>query len=147
MQRTLISRIDDAPRVERLAATLCGGAAFGAVPAGLVGQLVRLGALVELAPGEALIREGEAAASEIYLLIEGTLAVQSKAGFIARLDRPGAVIGEVAVLLSSVRTADVLAESAAQVLAVPSSILSRAEFTEVAAAVRASMLRDDWMQY
>lgn len=147
MRRTQIAQLDDAPRVERLVATLSGCKAFAGIAAVLLARLVRLGTLLELNAGEALIREGEPAAAELYLLVDGTLVVQSKAGFIAKLDRPGAVVGEVAVLLSSARTADVLAESAARLIALPSVILSQPEFAEVATAVRGSMLRDDWVQY
>jgi CRP-like cAMP-binding protein len=146
MQRTEISQLDDA-RAGGLGSALGGSATFAGIPVPLLVKLVRLGALIQLGAGEALIREGEPATAEVYLLVDGTLVVQSKAGFIARLDRPGAVVGEVAVLLSSVRTADVLAESAAQLVAFPSGILSQPEFAEVATAVRASMLRDDWVQY
>lgn len=142
-----MAQLDDAPRVERLVATLSGCAAFAGIAAALLARLVRLGTLLELNAGEALIREGESAAAELYLLVDGALVVQSKAGFIARLDRPGAVVGEVAVLLSSARTADVLAESTARLIALPSGVLSQPEFAEVAAAVRSSMLRDDWVQY
>jgi CRP-like cAMP-binding protein len=146
MRRTEISQLDEA-RVQDLGAALAACATFAGIGGPLMAKLVHLGARLELHAGEALIREGEPATAEIYLLVEGTLVVQSKAGFIARLDRPGAVVGEVAVLLSSARTADVLAESAARLVAIPSGILSQPEFAEVATAVRASMLRDDWVKY
>jgi len=147
MKRTEIGQAGEPALVERLAATLRGRDAFSGIDAPLVANLVRLGAVLDLAKGEALIREGESSAAEIYLLIEGTLVVQSKTGFIARLDRPGDVVGEVAVLLSSKRTADVVAETAVRVIAVPSKIISLPDFTEVAEGIRRMMLRDDWVQY
>ena len=147
MQRTEIGQLGDPLLVERLTATLRERDPFSGVAAPLVAKLIRLGALVEVAKGEALIREGEPSASEIYLLIEGALVVQSKTAFIARLDRPGDVVGEVAVLLSSRRTADVIAESAVRVMAIPSKVISLPEFADIAAGVRGIMLRDDWVQY
>ena len=147
MQRTRIERLDDSPLIERTAEALRQRGALGGLDAPLVARLIRLGDLIDLAKGEPLVREGEAATPEIYLLVEGALLVQSKGAFIARLDRPGDVIGEVAVLLSSVRTADVIAESAVRVVAIPSAVLSQPEFADVAAGVRGAMLRDDWVQY
>jgi len=147
MQRTDVGQLQDPALVEQLAATLCGRDTFNGIEAPLMSGLVRLGALVDLGKGETLIREGEPAASEIFLLIEGSLVVQSQSAFIARLDRPGDVVGEVAVLLSSKRTADVIAESAVRVVAIPSKAISQPEFAEIAAGVRKIMLRDDWVKY
>jgi CRP-like cAMP-binding protein len=115
--------------------------------ADVVAAVVRSSSLVELDAGEMLVREGEPATAELYLLIEGTLVVQSKGGFIARLDELGAVVGEAAVVLSSKRTADVVAESAVHALVVPSQVLAQPEFADVAASIRGAMLRDDWVQY
>ncbi len=130
----------------RLAETLCQRGPLAGVAAGTVASFVRRGALVELKPGEALIREG-AAAAEIYLLLDGALVVRSQGGALARLDCPGDVVGEAAVLLSSKRTADVIAESAVRAIEIPSKLLALPEFAEVATSVRTAMLRDDWVQY
>jgi len=146
MQRTENGGLEDA-RVERLADTLRQRGALGGLAAPLVARLIRLGSLITLEKGEALVREGEPATPEIYLLVEGELVVQSKGAFIARLDRPGDVIGEAAVVLSSVRTADVIAESVVRAVAIPSGVIAMEEFADVAAGVRAAMLRDDWVQY
>jgi CRP-like cAMP-binding protein len=73
--------------------------------------------------------------------------VQSNAGFIARLDELGAVVGEAAVVLGSKRSADVVAETEVNALVVSSQVLTRPEFADVAAGIRGAMLRDDWVQY
>lgn len=147
MERTDVASDDDPGLPERLAETLRQRGALAGLPADAVAGAVLLGALVELEPGEALIREGDAATPEIFLLLEGTLVVQSQNGTLARLDHVGDVVGETAVVLSSRRTADVVAESAARVLSIPSSILTLPEFGEVAAGIRSAMLRDDWVEY
>ena len=143
MKRTEI----DPALASRLAETLRQNGPLSGLAADAAASLITLGTLVELEPGEALIREDEEAAREIYLLVEGALAVKSKSGMVARLNRPGDVVGEVAVLLSSKRTADVIADSAVRALAIPEKVLEMPEYAEVASAVGGAMLRDDWIQY
>lgn len=147
MKRTDLTGNGDPALKGRLAATLGQHGPFAGLAPDTVASIVDCGALLELAPGELLIREGDAAAAEIYLLLEGVLVVQSQQGIVARLDRAGDVVGEVAVLLASRRTADVVAESAARLLALPSNLLARPEFAAAAAGVRSTMLRDDWVRY
>jgi CRP-like cAMP-binding protein len=147
MKRTKMSQITDAAAAGRIASQLAASGPFAGLAIETLTQVVQAGALVELANGEALVREGEIATPEVYLLIEGALIVQSKGAQLARLARTGDVIGETAVLLSSKRTADVLAEGAVHVVAVPSQTLMQPEFADVAAGVRSAMLRDDWVQY
>lgn len=130
----------------QLAETLRQRGPLAALGAGAAASIVGRGTLVELEPGELLIREGEAAA-EFYLLLEGALVVQSQGGLLGRLNRPGDVVGETGVLLSSKRTADVIAESAVRVIEFQSKLLALPEFTEVAAGIRSAMLRDDWVDY
>lgn len=147
MKRREIRQLTDPVLVERLSAALRARATFGAVEPSLLNRLLVLGALLELDRGEALIRETDAGAPEFYVLLDGSLLVQSQNGFIARLDKPGDVAGEMAVLMSSKRTADVIAEGPARVVALPSSTLADEEFADVTAAIRGAMLRDDWIQY
>lgn len=110
-------------------------------------RLLQNGTLLELAPGEVLIREGGAAGDEFYLLVEGALGVQASIGTPARLDKVGDVVGEVAVLLKSRRNATVAAETTVRVVALNSSVLARAEYAGVLAAIKNAMVRDDWIQY
>jgi CRP-like cAMP-binding protein len=147
MKRMEIAESADAQLADRLAEALRKNGPLVGLHADAAAAFIRLGALVELEPGEALIREDDEAAPEIYLLVEGTLVVQSHSGLVARLSRPGDVIGEVAVLLSSRRTADVIAESVVRVLAVPTKALALPEYAEVSAGVSGAMIRDDWVKY
>jgi CRP-like cAMP-binding protein len=147
MQRTEIGRIQDPALVERVTALLGARATFAGIEPAQIGELARRGAHVELATGETLIREGEGGAGEIYLLLEGSLVVQSRGVFIARLDQTGDLIGEAAVLLSAQRNADVVAEKTTTLLAIPAGLIALPEFAEIAASFRAGMLRDDWVQY
>ena len=147
MKRQDIKQLKDAAQAERLVGTLLARDAFSAIEPALLAKLVRHGALVELDKGEALIRETDAGAPEFYLLVEGALVVQSAGAFIARLDKPGDVAGEMAVLMSSKRSADVVAESAVRAIAIPAKALAQPEFAAVAEALRGVMLRDDWMKY
>ncbi len=147
MKRTDISRIEDSTLAARLAETLCSRGPLAGVAAAPLADVIRRGSLIELDAGEVLIREGEPATPEIYLLIEGALEVQSQGRRLARLERPGDVVGEVAVVLSSKRTADVIAESGVRVVAISARVLAQEEFADVAAGIRSTMLRDDWVQY
>jgi CRP-like cAMP-binding protein len=133
--------------VASLSARLCERGPLAGLARDVVAAVVRTSEIVELAAGELLIREGESATPEVFLLIDGTLVVQSNAGFIARLDELGAVVGEAAVVLGSKRSADVVAETEVNALVVSSQVLTRPEFADVAAGIRGAMLRDDWVQY
>lgn len=145
MKRQPLDEFADA--VGRHAAALAGSGPLAGLAPDTIAALLRLGDLIELEAGEALIREGDPAPPEVYLLLEGALVVQSKGAQLARLERPGDVVGEAAVVLGSKRTADVLAESAVRAVAIPGAALAQPEFRDVAAGVRSALLRDDWVQY
>lgn len=61
-----------------------------------------------LAPGEALVTEGEPGGN-LYVLESGTLRVERNGVALATLDRPNALIGEMSVLLGSRNSATVRA--------------------------------------
>jgi CRP/FNR family transcriptional regulator, cyclic AMP receptor protein len=67
-----------------------------------------------LEPGEILLREGERS-GQMFVLIEGVIEVYRGEVEIALIDEPGAVFGEMAVLLDRPHTASVRADSAAEV--------------------------------
>ena len=141
------SKIDDPALAGRHAQVLARSGPLAGLPESTLAAFLGQGDLIELAPGEALIREGDPSTPEVYLLIEGALVVQSKGQRIVRLERPGDVVGEAAVVLGSKRSADVLADSAVRAIAIPGAVLAQPEFRDAAAGVRSSMLRDDWIQY
>lgn len=66
----------------------------------------------EYASGETLIQQGAAAA--LLVLIEGTLVVERSGERIAVIDTPGAVVGEISMLLDVPATAAVVADGAAR---------------------------------
>jgi CRP-like cAMP-binding protein len=51
------------------------------------------------------------------------------------------------VLLTSRRTADVIAETAVRALAIPASALARPEYAQVTEGISGAMIRDDWVKY
>lgn len=133
--------------VARLVTTLRRSGPLAKVEPPSATRLLQQGTLLELAPGEVLIREGGAAGDEFYLLVEGSLGIQATIGTPARLDKIGDVVGEVAVLLKSRRNATVAAETTVRVVALNSGVLARAEYAGVLAAIKNAMVRDDWIQY
>jgi CRP-like cAMP-binding protein len=65
-----------------------------------------------LAPGETLIEAGDAG-GELYVLEQGRLSVSRDGVEIATISTPGALIGEMSVLLGDTHSASVRAETAA----------------------------------
>jgi CRP/FNR family transcriptional regulator, cyclic AMP receptor protein len=62
--------------------------------------------VVEFDPGHVLVREGEAS-STIWILLSGEVQVLKGTAVVARIEQPGAVIGEMAALLGTRATASV----------------------------------------
>ena len=71
--------------------------------------------------GEALITEGDEG-GELYVLESGCLSVERDGVVIARIDEPGALIGEMAVLLGTDNSATVRAETAVSVRVIEDAI-------------------------
>ncbi len=67
-----------------------------------------------LAPGEVLLHEGERS-GRLFVLIKGLVEVRRGDVEIALVDEPGAIFGEMAVLLDRPHTASVRAQGAAEV--------------------------------
>lgn len=63
---------------------------------------------LHLAPGEAVVREGEAGAG-LWILVSGTLKVIKSGTEINTISRPGAAVGEISLLLDTPHTATVVA--------------------------------------
>lgn len=119
--------------LQRAVATLRALRFFGDFAYDLLTRLVQRSTQVDLDAGELLIREGDLAVTEMYVLLDGVLVVSSQSRFILRLDRPGDVAGELAVLQAPPRTADVTAETAARVLAIRPETIALPEFADIAA--------------
>jgi CRP/FNR family cyclic AMP-dependent transcriptional regulator len=63
-----------------------------------------------LAAGETLIEEGDGVSS-LYVLVQGTVVVERDAVAVARIDTPGAMFGEMSMLLDVPATATVRCET------------------------------------
>jgi CRP/FNR family transcriptional regulator, cyclic AMP receptor protein len=66
---------------------------------------------VEFAPGDIVVREGGSSGA-LWILVSGALQVRKGAVVVNTVTRPGALIGEIAVLLGTVNSATVEATEA-----------------------------------
>ena len=85
-------------------------------------------------PGEIII-EQDGESSELFILRSGTVEVRRDSQLVAVIDEPGAILGEVSMLLASPSTADVVArdEVVLTVIEDPESFF--ADFPRLALAV------------
>jgi CRP-like cAMP-binding protein len=67
---------------------------------------------IALAPGDTVVREGDAGGG-LWILVSGALRVSKGGVSVNVVNRPGAVIGEISLLLDSPYTATVVAASRA----------------------------------
>jgi signal transduction histidine kinase len=102
---------------ERLRATPL----FGGLDDDQLERLARMGEIVDLAPGDRLITEGDVA-DALYVVLDGELDVTKRAGSseipLARVG-PGSLQGEIAALEGGRRLASVAAVGEAEVLRIP----------------------------
>ena len=107
--------------VERLRATPL----FGGLDDEQLRRLVDRGEIVDLAPGDTLIREGDEA-DALYVVLSGELDVTKRSGRsdipLARVG-PGALQGEIAALEGGRRLASVRAVSEAEALRIPVGLI------------------------
>ncbi len=88
----------------------------------ILDNILRQGSDVTLKKDSYLIREGDNAPPEMYILVEGSLVIEANKKFILRLDQPGDVVGEIAVIQSTPRSADVVAEADCRLIAFPAEL-------------------------
>lgn len=69
---------------------------------------------IVLTDGERILEHG-ARSHSLYVLVDGVLEVQRGGRTVGRIDEPGAVVGELGLLLESPASADVLAVGAATI--------------------------------
>jgi signal transduction histidine kinase len=109
--------LDRAGVVDRLRLTPL----FGGLPDDQLDRLADMGEIVDLEPGEALIREGDEA-DALYVVLDGELDVTKRSGRtdipVARVG-PGSLQGELAALEGGRRLATVTAATPAEVLRIP----------------------------
>ena len=70
--------------------------------------LVAESPIQRLEPGEKILAEGERSAS-IFVLLDGELEVQRRGRSLVRISDPGAILGEIGLLLDQPANADVVA--------------------------------------
>ena len=64
--------------------------------------------LAHYAPGDTVVREGDAAGG-LWVLVSGALEIRKGTILVASVNKPGALIGEVSLLLKSAYSATVVA--------------------------------------
>ena len=124
LKRQTLSQTYDHPELEEIAKKIQTGKYFSKIELELLVQILREGTLVTLNQDDYLIREGDDENLEMYILVEGALAVEAQGKFILRLEHPGDVIGELAVLHPAPRSADVISETECTVVAFTPEVFS-----------------------
>ena len=117
MQREPLSKISEHPQLLSIFETFRSGRYFNNIDPELLKNMLRQGTVLTLKKDDYLIKEGDDSPTEMYILVEGSLAVISQDKFILRLDLPGDVVGEAAVIHSGPRSADVIAETDCMLIA------------------------------
>jgi diguanylate cyclase (GGDEF)-like protein len=111
--------------------------------------VVKTGEYLEVPAGVKLVQEG-AADDDMFFLLDGSVAVQSGDKVILRLNSPGDVFGEFAVVSDQARSADVVTETQSRLVRVSTSFVRRwsanpklvVEFYTVFSHIMAAKLRD-----
>lgn len=70
--------------------------------------------VVDVSPGERILTDGEVTTS-MYVLIDGELEVSRRGRTVVRISEPGAIVGEIGMLLDQPASADVTAVVATRV--------------------------------
>lgn len=130
MNRVSISNIKDNFQLDELITVIKKGRYFKKISKTLLRKVTKQADLLYLKKDEYLIREGDTAAPEMYILIEGSLAVISRSKFILRLDLSGDIVGEMSVISNAPRSADVLAENETKLIAFSNKVFEVNETAE-----------------
>jgi hypothetical protein len=88
-----------------------------------------------LDPDETLVEQG-ATGDELYLVLDGVLAVEIDGAEVAEIG-PGAIVGEKALLEGGTRTATLRARTRCRVAVIPGELIDRQELQDLAATRRA----------
>ena len=118
MERVPLSIRKDHQDFEILAGKIQESRYFQNIDISLLKELLRHGEIVNFKSEEHLIRESEDRKPEIYVLIEGSLAVLSRETFLMRLEKAGDMVGEMSILDDREKnTTSVVAETESTVIA------------------------------
>ena len=88
-----------------------------------------------LEPDEMLVEQG-APGDELYLVLDGVLAVEIDGDEVAEIG-PGAIVGEKALLEGGTRTATLSAQTRCRIAVIPGALIDRKELESLAATRRA----------
>ena len=123
MKRVPLSVRSDHQDFEVLAGRILESRYFQNIDISLLKELLRQGEIVNFKAEEHLIQENEARKPEIYVLVEGSLAVLSKGTFLMRLEKAGDMVGEMSILDDREKnTTSVVTESDSTLIAFPNSL-------------------------
>lgn len=112
----------DLMALDELVESIGSGRYFQRIPRPLLRNILRQGTLINVEKDHCLISQGDASPSRMYILVEGSVAIVVNGHFILRLDQPGDVVGEMAVIQSTLRSADVLTETPCRLISFPSEL-------------------------
>ena len=105
---------------------LIGCKYFETMTADNLRQVLKKSTYLEVPAGTKLIKEGSKD-DDVYFLLKGSLAVKSGDKLILRLNAPGDIAGEFAVVSSSPRSADVVTEVPSRLVRVSSSVVKQTD--------------------
>ncbi len=120
-QQPLCTRTEQ-PEFDNLIQVVSSGRYLRLLAPDVLDNVLRQGSVITLPKDSYLIREGDDAPHAMYILVEGSLVVVANKKFILRLDQPGDVVGEISVVQSTPRSADVVAEVVCRLIAFPAEL-------------------------
>jgi diguanylate cyclase (GGDEF)-like protein/PAS domain S-box-containing protein len=110
--------------LEGIVATLMGCRYFQTMKPAVLRDVLKKGTYLEVPGDTQLIREA-ALDDDIYFLLDGALKVLSGEKLIIRLNTPGDIVGEFAVVSDSPRSADVVTEGECKLVRISSAVIKR----------------------
>ncbi len=136
-------------QTEQILHQLIGCKYFHSMTPDILRLVLKNGELLEVPAGVKLVEEG-ATDDDMYFLLDGSVAVKSGEKVILRLNTPGDVVGELAVISDQARSADVVTETRSRLVRVSTSFVRRwsanpklvVEFYTVFSHIMAAKLRE-----
>ena len=120
-QEPLCTRKDH-PELAAFTRIVGSGRYFNRLSEDILENILRQGYLLTVEKDQYLIHEGDESPPEMFMLVEGSLAIVANGKFILRLDSPGDVVGEMAVIQSAPIPADVRTETACRLIGFPAEL-------------------------
>src|SRR5690349_18512304 len=114
----------NAALLDGVVATLKGCRYFQTMRPAVLKEVLKKGHYLEVPPDTRLIHESDAD-DDIYFLLEGSLKILSGEKLIIRLNAPGDIVGEFAVVSDSPRSADVVTETDSKLVRISSAVIKR----------------------